>query len=170
MGNLAKNRSPHLRLSNDELDRYWIKPMPNDLGQAVSAVKITASNRYFLSGAVFIRYPDEKRPGKWCRGRLEFKLVAARRYFSASRRYVIKHFVSAITPKPIRRRYAAPFLKVVLHWLQHRGFDEVRFPIHSRRRHAAFQHVIEQLGFEHHLLNRLIFQIIVIDLKADETR
>ncbi len=170
MGKSGRKRSPNLRVSKEELNRCWVAPAPDDFAQAVTSIKIRASSRYFLSGAVFVRYPDEKRPGKWRRGRLAFKLVAARRNFGVSKRFVVRHFVSAISPKSIRGLYAKPFLKAVLDWLRSRGFEEVRFPVHSRRRCAAFQTVIGQLGFEYHLLNRLIFQTIVIELKPDRTR
>lgn len=167
MGKPREKESPHIRLSNDALHRCWIEAFPDALRQAVSRVMITSSSRYYLSGVIFIRYPDKDRPGKWHAGRLAFKLVAARSLFSTSRRYVIKHFVSSITPTPIRQTFAAPFLRVVLDWLQHRGFAEVRFPIHSRRRRMAFERVLAKLGFNYQLRDRLIFQVVVVDLKAD---
>ena len=128
MGKSGRKRSPNLRVSKEELNRCWVAPAPDDFAQAVTSIKIRASSRYFLSGAVFVRYPDERRPGKWRRGRLAFKLVAARRNFGVSKRYVVRHFVSAISPKSIRGLYAKPFLKAVLDWLRSRGFEGGALP------------------------------------------
>ncbi|MEM9043891.1 MAG: hypothetical protein AAGC81_04290 [Pseudomonadota bacterium] len=171
MRNSNQQTAPHLRLSETEVDAAWISEFPSELAQSVTSVRISTSSRYFLSGAIFLRVPDETREGKFTHGKLAFKLVAARSFFSRSRRYSVEHFVSSIMPRSIRRHYAGPFLKAVLLWLRSRGFEEVRFPIHSRRRRSAFEKVIRDFGFAYHLRNRIFFKIVVVDLRtADDHR
>ncbi|MEM1275113.1 MAG: hypothetical protein AAGH74_01175 [Pseudomonadota bacterium] len=159
---------PDLRASEQDLRSGWVAPWPEALQQTVSSIKISTSSRFFLTGALFLSYPDKDRAGRVRHGKLAFKLVAGRSFFGLRKRYVIHHFVSAMTPKTLRRHYSGPFLRTVLAWLRTRGFHEVRFPIHSRRRRAAFQDVITGLGFEYRLLNRLLFQVVVVDLKPSD--
>ncbi|MEO1530828.1 MAG: hypothetical protein AAFU72_01515, partial [Pseudomonadota bacterium] len=122
------------------------------------------SRRYALSGELILRYPDARRPGKTRHGRLRFRLIASRSFFRRPTRYVVRHFVSAMSPRALTGQYAPAFLKVVLGWLGERGFDEARFPIHSRRRCAAFEARLRALGFECEVVNRWLFKVIVVRL------
>ncbi|MEM8820064.1 MAG: hypothetical protein AAGE90_11125 [Pseudomonadota bacterium] len=167
MTSVTRGSRPSLKLTATELKRCWIDRLPPPIGQCIESFQVVASRQYFLSGQLVIGFEDAERPGVRHHGLLRFKLTASRSLFGTSRRYVIRHFVSAITPKAVRGRYAAPFLEVVLAWLRDRGFDEVRFQVHSRRRSAAFQRVLRELGYECRVRNRLIFQIIVVALRRD---
>lgn len=159
---------PSLRLKAKELKSGWVDRLPEDLARSIEHYSIAESRPYSLNGHLIINYEPEKRPGKRRRGRLDFKLVASRSFFRTPRRYAVRHFVSSFAPRALRGRYAGPFLKVVLTWLQDRGFDEVRFPMHSRKRCTAFQGAIRGLGFQCHVVSRVFFQVIVVDLKADQ--